>query len=137
MSVIYTDITLVNTGDATNVRRGLIKEPEVRQITVKALVDTGAWTLVINEAVRVQLGLAVIESSEVDVAGGITEKCSVTEPVTIRWKDRETECRAVVLPHEEDVLLGAYPLEGMDLTINPKREEVTGAHGDKIARMVK
>jgi hypothetical protein len=35
-----------------------------------------------------------------------------------------------VLPDATDILLGAIPLEGMDLTINPKRELV-GVHGDK------
>jgi clan AA aspartic protease len=137
MSVVYTDITLKNTGDAAMAMRGLIKGSEIRQVTVKALVDTGAWTLIINEAVRAQLGLEITGSSTAEVAGGGTEACSITEPVTVRWKDRETECRAVVLPHEDNVLLGAYPLEGMDLIINPKGEEVTGAHGDKITYMVK
>jgi clan AA aspartic protease len=137
MSVVYTEITLKNTVDAGMAMRGLIKESEVRQVTVKALVDTGAWTLVINEAVRAQLGLEITESGTADVAGGGTEPCSITEPVTIRWKDRETVCKAVVLPQEEGVLLGAFPLEGMDLMVHPKREEVVGAHGDKIAYMVK
>jgi clan AA aspartic protease len=137
MSVIYTEITLVNTWDETNVRRGLIKEADVRQTTVKALAGTGAWSLVINEALRAQLGLEITEQSEAEVAGGITEKCGVTELVTIHWKDRRTVCEAVVLPQEEDVLLGTFPLNGMDLMIDPKREEVVGAHGDKIAYMVK
>jgi clan AA aspartic protease len=137
MSVVYTEITLKNARDVGNALVGIIKEPEIRQTTVKAMVDTGAWTLVINEALRAQLGLEITESSEVDVAGGGTEPCSITEPVFIHWKDRQTACQAVVLPQEEDVLLGAYPLEGMDLMVHPKREEVTGAHGDKVARMVK
>jgi clan AA aspartic protease len=137
MSVVYTEITLKNTGDESDVRRGRIKEEEVRQVTVKALVDTGAWTLIINEAVRARLGLEITGKSTAAVAGGGTENCSITEPVTIHWKDRSATCEAVVLPDENEVLLGAYPLEGMDLIINPRREEVTGAHGDKISYMVK
>ena len=35
------------------------------------------------------------------------------------------------------VLLGAIPLEAMDLTINPRTEEVTGAHGDQIVHSLK
>jgi hypothetical protein len=61
----------------------------------------------------------------------------VTEPVRIYWKDRRTTCEAVVLPGEKDVLLGAYPLEGMDLMVHPKRQEVVGAHGDKRYNVVK
>jgi hypothetical protein len=33
--------------------------------------------------------------------------------------------------------MGAYPLEGMDLTVNPKNQEAVGAHGDKIRNVVK
>jgi len=51
-------------------------------------------------------------------------------PLEIRWKNRRFTCDALVLPDAPDILLGAIPLEGMDLTINPKRELV-GVHGDK------
>ena len=34
-------------------------------------------------------------------------------------------------------LLGAIPLEAMDLTINPRTEEVIGAHGDQIVHSLK
>jgi hypothetical protein len=38
---------------------------------------------------------------------------------------------AAVLPEETEVLLGAYPIEGMDLLIDCKRERLIVAHGDK------
>jgi hypothetical protein len=43
----------------------------------------------------------------------------------------------VVLPGETEVLLGAFPLEGLDLMIHPKTNEVIGAHGDKRYNVVK
>jgi hypothetical protein len=55
----------------------------------------------------------------------------------VLWKDRDTECKTVVLPDEEDVLLGALPLEGMDLIVHPKTNEVIGAHGDTLRIVVK
>jgi clan AA aspartic protease len=130
MSLVYTEIALKNARDVGNALTGLIKESEVRQTTVKAMVDTGAWTLVINEDMRSRLGLEILETRTTEVAGGAIETCAITESVTIQWKDRETDCRAAVLPNETEVLLGAFPLEGLDLTINPKREEVVGVHGD-------
>jgi hypothetical protein len=57
--------------------------------------------------------------------------------VEVQWKDRNTACEAVVLPDEEDVLLGAYPLEGMDLMVHPQKQELTGAHSDKAHNVVK
>ena len=52
MSVVHTEVTLKNAIDVGKEREGLIKNHEIRQTTVQALVDTGAWTLVINEAIR-------------------------------------------------------------------------------------
>ncbi|MDR2606822.1 MAG: aspartyl protease family protein [Treponema sp.] len=112
-------------------------QDQVRQLTVNAVVDTGAWTLVINEETREKLGLRVEETVETGVAGGGTVPGGITEYVEIRWKDRKTSCEALVLPGEEEVLLGAYPLEGMDLTVNLKKQEVVGAHGDKVRYVVK
>jgi clan AA aspartic protease len=137
MGEVRTEITLVNIRDAGKAEDGLIPESEVRRLTVNAVVDTGAWTLVINEETREKLGLRVKKPSETTVAGGGKVSSGITEYVEIRWKDRETACEAVVLPGEEDVLMGAYPLEGMDLMIHPKNQEVVGAHGDKIRNVVK
>ena len=46
-------------------------------------------------------------------------------------------CEALVLPDAEEALLGAIPLEAMDLAINPRKEEIVGAHGDQIVHSVK
>ncbi|MDR1175277.1 MAG: aspartyl protease family protein [Treponema sp.] len=137
MGEVRTEITLVNVEDQGVANRGYISQDQVRQLTVNAVVDTGAWTLVINEETREKLGLRVEETSETTVAGGGKVPSGVTEYVEVRWKDRKTSCQAVVLPGEEDVLMGAYPLEGMDLMVHPKKQEVVGAHGDKIRNVVK
>jgi hypothetical protein len=57
--------------------------------------------------------------------------------VVVRWKDREAACEAVVLPGESEILLGVYPLEGMDLMVHPQCQEVVGAHGDTMRIVVK
>ena len=137
MSEVHTEITLINIGDQNDADRGYMPQDQVRRLTVNALVDTGAWTLVINEETRQNLGLKVKKISETTVAGGAKVPSRITEYVEVRWKDRNTSCEAVVLSDEEDVLLGAYPLEGMDLMVHPKRQEVIGAHGDKVRNVVK
>ncbi|MDR1326461.1 MAG: aspartyl protease family protein [Treponema sp.] len=137
MGEVRTEITLVNIEDQGVANRGYMPQDQVRRLTVNAVVDTSAWTLIINEETREKLGLRVEEISETIVAGGGTVLSRITEYVEVRWKDRKTACEAVVLPGEEDILLGAYSLEGMDLMIHPRRQEVTGAHGDKIRNVVK
>ena len=136
MSLVQTEITLKNSNDVMAVRSGYIKESEIRQITVQALVDTGAWTLVINEAVREKLGLDVVGVEPGTLADGTKAEYNLAGPLEVRWKNRRTTCEALVLPNGEDVLLGAIPLEAMDLTVNPRRELV-GVHGDQIMHSIK
>jgi clan AA aspartic protease len=142
MGEVRTEITLVNLREAGKAQDGLIPESEVSQLMVNAVVDTGATTLIINEETREKLGLRVEDTGEVtgdlrSQAGGVKSPCRVTETVKICWKNRRASCEAVVIPDEEDVLLGALPLETMDLTINPRQQEVIGAHGDKVRYVVK
>jgi predicted aspartyl protease len=142
MGEVRTEVTLVNIGDQNVAERGYMPRDQVRRLTVNAVVDAdrrsdGAWTLVINEETREKLGLKVKEKGETTVAGGGKVPSRITEYVEIRWKDRNTACEAVVFPDEEDVLLGAYPLEGMDLMVHPQRQEVIGAHGDRVRNVVK
>ena len=42
----------------------------------------------------------------------------------IRFKNRSTTCRAVVFPKDTEVLLGAIPMEDMDVLIDPKQEQL-------------
>ena len=130
MSVVSTEITLKNEIDSAFAKRGYIKEDEIRQMTVQAIVDTGAWTLVINEEIREKLGLDAQGLGEATLADGQKAEYPMAGPLEIRWKNRRMIGEALVIPDAPDILLGAMVLEHMDLTINPKRELV-GVHGDK------
>ena len=137
MGFVYTDIILKNSGDISHFKRGSMAEKEIRTLSVTALVDTGSGTLVISDDIRKKLGLEIEGLRGITVAGGIKQTCQVTEPVHIQWKNRDTACRAIVLPGEGEVLLGAIPLEDMDLVVNPVKQELVGAHGDEIVCYVK
>jgi clan AA aspartic protease len=136
MGTVYAEITLKNSADMAKARDGYIAEEAVRGVTVQALVDTGAGTLVINEETRDKLGLVIEGLRGVTVAGGGRAVCKVTEPVKIFWKDRNTACPALVFPGEGDILLGAIPLEDMDLVVNPAKRELAGAHGDEVICLI-
>ena len=130
MGTVHAEITLRNAFDEGKVLEGLIGEEEVRSITVTAVVDTGAASLVINEEQFQRLGLGIQMERKARVADGRRVFCKVTKPVEIRWKNRKTSCEAMVIPGAETVLLGAIALEGMDLMVNPVARELVGAHGD-------
>ena len=57
MSIVYTELTLKNMMDVGHAKQGQIKVDEVRQMTVQAIVDTGAWAIIINDETRKKLGL--------------------------------------------------------------------------------
>ena len=137
MGIVHEEITLKNARDVGNAENGLINESEIHQTTVTAMVDTGAGTLIINEELREQLGLGIKGMRRATFANEAKEYCKVTEPVEIHWKNRSSFVRALIIPNSSEVLLGAIPLEDMDLMVDPVRQELTGAHGDDIVCIVK
>ncbi|GHV74489.1 hypothetical protein AGMMS49940_17910 [Spirochaetia bacterium] len=137
MSLVRTEITLKNTADMIRSQDGHIKEQEIRQTTIRALVNTGAWTLVIDPATREKLGLRIIKTETGTLADGTVAVYNLAGPVEVIWKNRSATCDALVVPGADEVLLGAIPLEAMDLMVNPRLEEVVGAHGDQILHTLK
>ena len=135
MSLVQTEITLKNLNDKLNAKNGFIAEQEIRQLTTKALVDTGAWTLVINEAIREKLGLDISGTASGTLADSTKNEYKMAGPLEVYWKDRHVTLDALVIPDAESILLGAIPLEAMDLTINPRRELVE-AHGDQTMHFI-
>jgi clan AA aspartic protease len=135
MSVVYTELNLKNEKDIILAEEGIIKENEIRQLTVQAIVDTGAWTIIINDETRKKLGLRDRGIGEALLADGQKSEHPMVGPMEIWWKNRSFTCNALVIPDAPDILLGAIPLEGMDLTINPLRELV-GVHGDFVLHRV-
>ncbi|MCL2810052.1 MAG: hypothetical protein FWD24_08350 [Treponema sp.] len=87
--------------------------------------------MVINEVMRKELGLKVTRTDTGTLADGTQSMYNIVGPLVVTWKDRSAICEALVLPDAEEALLGAIPLEAMDLTLNPRKEEIVGAHGHK------
>jgi clan AA aspartic protease len=136
MGVFKEEITLENIIDRGDADRGYIKESEVRKLKVEAMPDTGAWTLVINEDIRQKLGLTIEETSESSLADGQRGTYDVTGGIKIRWKNRSIILPAVVVPNAKDVLLGALPLEAMDLMVDPVHGCLVGVHGDQPLHVI-
>jgi len=130
MGHVNVQITLKNAYDVGFHERGIITEPEIRQTTVKAMVDTGATYLVINRELLQKLGLNTAGERVVSFANSAETVCKMTEPVEIHWEDRFITMPALLVDDAHEILLGVYPLEGMDLMVDPVNLKLTGAHGD-------
>jgi len=124
MGLIYSDIELINSDDLALVRRGYLKETEVRKMKVKALVDSGAMMLSVNETIKVQLGLPVLDRQMGELADGSKQSFEIAGPVDIRFANRQTTVRAVVLPGDTEPLLGSIPMEDMDVLIDPRGQRL-------------
>ena len=112
MGLIHTDIALSNP-----------REGSLRPVKVDALVDTGAITLCIPEHIALQLKLQELEKREVHTADGRAGLVPYVGPVQVGFDNRNCFTGALVMG--DTVLLGAVPMEDMDLVINPRLQQVT------------
>ncbi|MES2702923.1 MAG: clan AA aspartic protease [Bacteroidota bacterium] len=112
MGLVYTEIELAN-----------LLAPELQSYKVKALVDTGALHLCIPQHIAVQLKLKQLEEREVTIADGSKRVIPYVGPVKVTFQNRNCFTGAMVIGDE--VLLGAIPMEDMDLVVHPSRLLVT------------
>jgi clan AA aspartic protease len=124
MGYVFAEIQLTNEDDLAFQRRGWAAETEIRRVTAKALVDSGALDLVINEDIQEQLSLPVLHQRTIWLADETERIVDVVGPVEVRFENRSTIVKAIVLPGAEEVLLGAIPLEGLDVFIDPTNERL-------------
>jgi clan AA aspartic protease len=112
MGRIYAEIDLSNP-----------RQPELAPVHVNALADTGALMLCIPEHIALQLQLETESTREVSVADGWNISVPYVGPVRVHFGKRMCFVGALVLGDE--VLLGAVPMEDIDLVLSPGRREVT------------
>ncbi len=106
----------------TNVELSNPRQPQLHPLEVSALVDTGAMTICIPEHVALQLQLPEIEKREVTTADERSHLVPYVGPIQIRFQNRTCFTGALVLG--DTVLLGAVPMEDMDLVISPSRQTI-------------
>ena len=91
--------------------------PSLEPMEVAAIADSGSVHLCIPEHVRVQLQLEVIGTKEVVLADGSVRSVPYAGPVQMQFKNRVGFAGALVMG--DQVLIGAIPMEDMDLVIIP------------------
>ncbi len=99
------------------------RQPDFAPIQANALADTGALMLCIPQHIANQLKLETESMREVSVADGRSSNVPYVGPVKVSFGKRFCYVGALVLGDE--VLLGAIPMEDMDLIVNPSKRQVT------------
>jgi clan AA aspartic protease len=98
------------------------KAPGLQPITVRSLADTGALHLCVPNHVALQLNLQELQKREVVTADGEKMLCPYVGPVEVSYNGQSCFTGAIVLGDE--VLLGAVPMEDMDLVVSPAKRSV-------------
>lgn len=98
------------------------RDRQLKPVEVIALADTGAVHLCIPEHVCVQLKLEEIDKKEAVLADGARRLVPYVGPIQIRFKNRVGFAGALVMG--DQVLLGAIPMEDMDLVVLPKERKL-------------
>ena len=96
--------------------------PELEPIEIDALADTGAVHLCIPLHIQIQLKLEEIDKKEVTLADGSRKLVPYVGPIELRYKNRVGFAGALVMGDQP--LLGAIPMEDMDLVVVSKTREV-------------
>lgn len=110
MGFVHTEITL--------------RDPrsEVSPVHTSALVDTGAMHLCLPEAIARQLDLPFERFRRVTFADDSSINAPYVGPIGLAVGDRECYVGAMVLGDE--VLLGAIPMEDLDMLVDPARRQL-------------
>jgi clan AA aspartic protease len=124
MGFVYASIDLINAEDVMLARRHIIGEEEVKRTSIRMLVDSGAYMLCINENIQAYLQLPVKRREQCQIADGRWLECDVVGPVDVEFENRKATCNAYVLPGDSEPLLGAIPLEELDVIIHAARQEL-------------
>ena len=112
MGLVHADVTLRNP-----------KKPDLAPVEVAALADSGSLHLCIPEHVRIQLELEEIDKKEATLADDSRRLLPYVGPIEIRFANRVGFVGALVLGNQ--VLLGAIPMEDMDLVVVPSTRTLT------------
>ncbi|RMH55554.1 MAG: clan AA aspartic protease [Candidatus Hydrogenedentota bacterium] len=100
----------------------ILRNPRVEKLKpleVDALVDYGVVHPCIPEHVQIQLKPEEIDKKEVILADGERKLVPYVGPIEIRFRNRIGFAGALVVG--DQILLGAIPMEDMDLVIIPKK----------------
>jgi clan AA aspartic protease len=86
------------------------------------LVDSGAIDMAIPEYVAVQLQLTDLKPHEVKLADGSAHVVRYVGPLEVGMMGRDCVSAAAVMGSQ--VLLGAIPMEAMDLIVHPRSQQM-------------
>lgn len=124
MGLVHAEIEIINSVEKEMVRRHIIDQDEVKRMLLTVLVDSGTMNLCINESIQAIMNLPFVRKERKRLANEEIINCDVVGPVEVRFGEAVCSCNAVVLPGNSEPLLGVVPMEDLDVSIHPVRQEL-------------
>jgi clan AA aspartic protease len=106
----------------SNIKLSNPRQPSLQPVELSSLVDTGALMLCIPQSVAHQLGLEELDKRPVTIADGTSHQVPYVGPVRVDFENRFCFVGALVIGDE--TLLGAVPMEDMDLVVHPANQKL-------------
>ena len=116
--VAVAEVALENASDRSLFEEGYRDEAEIRRLTVKAVVDTGAAMLVLPQDVVADLGIRMRRTVTVSYADDRRENRPVAGGLNVRIGDRAMMTECIVGPPQTEALVGQIVLEALDLVVD-------------------
>jgi len=117
LGYIYVDAVFHNPIDYTEFVVGRRRLEDVRKMSIRSLVDTGATFPALPEDVVEGLGLPIYGEAEAETATG-KEKVRISAAV-IQLEDRTALSYIIVRPRNTTPLIGVVALEQMGFRVDP------------------
>ena len=111
--------TLASSADRTAARAGLLSPNQVRQVTVRALVDAAVPRLILPPNIANALSLRASADVLLVRADGRRCRRPLAQGVELTYMDRTSTFNAVLDPDCETAILGALVMTDLDLIADP------------------
>jgi clan AA aspartic protease len=115
---IKVDFEIANVGDVEAAAQRNLRSDQVRRVTIRGIVDSGATRFVLPAAVVKQLGLRLSGKTRVRYADGRSAVRNIAQGAFVTLERREATFTAIVEPKRETALIGAIVLEELDLLVD-------------------
>jgi predicted aspartyl protease len=118
------EFDIANSEDLVRAKDGTLPRDQVRRLRITGVVDPGAATLVLPQAVVKQLGLPLGDKIQVRYADGRRAQRREAEAAYVELLGRHDTFKALVEPKRTTALIGAMVLESLDLLVDRRRQRL-------------
>ena len=124
MESTHVEIELINWYDQLLVSKQLLGQDEVRSLKINARIAKKAMITTITEKMQDVLQLSVVGKELVRLKNNGVMECPKVGILEVRYKEYSSHCSAIVIPDDEEPLLGLIPIADMRLIIDPQTQQL-------------